>query len=311
MKTFLSLAVYILILLHFYSCNEDVFIDDFRSADTELTLDGNGDVGIIRFAASNWDLLEMYSNNSSYQCKIYDADGNLILAQQDPYLKGMGKIVCDDELTNFTIERSNPKELKITVDENVRSVPFRFVLVASNEYESQTIYVNITPSDRYVIGHITYSLDDCFCEMRIEQESSFVQGNWQDIPYPYLFYPYERASHNVAFKSEMPEAFSLLGEASPTIEIPSMQDARLVMNGTQAQYTSTPQTLPFSNTEQKEINIPPYTIQRITVLIMYNYFETGYTLYAIHPKTGKQRIITGTLQSKMPASYYIKRETIK
>lgn len=151
MKTFLSLAVYILILLHFYSCNEDVFIDDFRSADTELILDGNGDVGIIRFAASNWDLLEMYTYESiSYRCKVYDVDGNIITTVENPYLKGLGKIVCDNELFDFTIERSHPKELKITVRENIRYPYFRFMLIASNEYESQTIYVSITSSDRSV-----------------------------------------------------------------------------------------------------------------------------------------------------------------
>ena len=49
MKIFINLTEYILILLVFYGCNGDVFVDDFRSADSELTLDGNGDTKIIRF----------------------------------------------------------------------------------------------------------------------------------------------------------------------------------------------------------------------------------------------------------------------
>lgn len=53
MKIFINLTEYILILLVFYGCNGDVFVDDFRSADSELTLDGNGDTKIIRFASSN------------------------------------------------------------------------------------------------------------------------------------------------------------------------------------------------------------------------------------------------------------------
>ena len=52
MKIFINLTEYILILLVFYGCNGDVFVDDFRSADSELTLDGNGDTKIIRFASS-------------------------------------------------------------------------------------------------------------------------------------------------------------------------------------------------------------------------------------------------------------------
>ena len=56
MKIFINLTEYILILLVFYGCNGDVFVDDFRSADSELTLDGNGDTKIIRYASSNWDV---------------------------------------------------------------------------------------------------------------------------------------------------------------------------------------------------------------------------------------------------------------
>ena len=42
MKTIVNLTAYILILLGLYSCNDDVFVDDFRTSDTEFTLDGNG-----------------------------------------------------------------------------------------------------------------------------------------------------------------------------------------------------------------------------------------------------------------------------
>lgn len=54
MKTFTNLAAYILIFLVLYGCNDDVFVDDFRSSDSEFTLDGNGDATTIRFASSNW-----------------------------------------------------------------------------------------------------------------------------------------------------------------------------------------------------------------------------------------------------------------
>ena len=53
MKRFLYLTVCFFILGKFYGCNGDVFVDDFRSSDSELTLDGNGDVATIQFAAAN------------------------------------------------------------------------------------------------------------------------------------------------------------------------------------------------------------------------------------------------------------------
>ena len=66
MKTFINFTTYFLILLGLYSCNGDVFVDDFRSADSELTLDGNGDTKIIRFASSNWDVLGVYTYDEGF-----------------------------------------------------------------------------------------------------------------------------------------------------------------------------------------------------------------------------------------------------
>lgn len=314
MKKYIDLTAYLLILLVFYGCNGDVFVDDFRSSDSELTLDGNGDVKTIRFASSNWDfLIYTYSDGFSYPYKIYDEDGNLTTTGEVAYLEGLGKVVCDEDLTGFTIERSNSKELKITVDENARATNFRFMIMAANEYEYQEIYVDISPSDRYVFDHITYSLNGYSHEWRLEETMSFIQSNNLGTPSPCLLFPYKDAHHEVVFKSDDPEAFRLLGGDNPTVEIPSMENEWLGMNGVQAQYTSEQQALPlpFPDTEKKEISIPPKTTQRIIVLLECEWFETEYTLYAVHPKNGRQRTITGTLQSKMPGKCYIARENIK
>ena len=138
-----------------------------------------------------------------------------------------------------------------------------------------------------------------------------MQPNCWGIDYRCLLSPFENVYHEVMFRSDMPELFQLLGESNLTVEIPSVENGHLQMNGKQVRYTSKQQTLPFSNTEQIEVSIPPYTTQRITVLIEYYWFETRYALYAVHPKTGKRRTINGTLQNKMPAAYYITRENIK
>ena len=45
MKRFLYLTVCLLILGEFYGCNGDVFVDDFRSSDSELTLDRSEEIG--------------------------------------------------------------------------------------------------------------------------------------------------------------------------------------------------------------------------------------------------------------------------
>ena len=111
MKTIVNLTAYILILLGLYSCNDDVFVDDFRTSDTEFTLDGNGDEVTIRFASSNWDLVWMYTYDSDFthQYEVYDADDNLIMRNQDVYLKGLGKIVCNEKLTDSSFNAVTPK----------------------------------------------------------------------------------------------------------------------------------------------------------------------------------------------------------
>lgn len=289
MKTIVNLTAYILILLGFYSCNDDVFVDDFRTSDTEFTLDGNGDEVTIRFASSNWDLVWMYTYDSDFthQYEVYDADDNLIMRNQDVYLKGLGKIVCNEKLTDFIIQRSNPKELKITVGENVRNDYFRFMLVVSNEYESQEIYVQITPSDRYVFAHITYSLNAYYSERKIEEEVNIVRSNFENTPSP-LHLIVQGIRHKVTFRSDTSEAFQLLGDGNLTVEIPSIENGSLVMNGVQAQYTSMEQEFPFPDI-YRDIFIPANTTQHITLMQEYEWFETEYTFmpFILRPRSNE------------------------
>lgn len=306
MKTFINFTTYFLILLGLCSCNGDVFVDDFRPSDSELTLDGNGDVATIQFAAANWDWMYV-AFDFPIQYKIYDADNRLITNDQGPSLNGLGKIVCTGEMIDFTIERVHPKEVKITVGENALSAPFQFQLRASNEYEWQEIYVEISPADRYVMDSIIYSLDAYSYdpENKIEKKEGVSFHNLTDVSSTYTIFPFESFYHFMRFKSDVPEAFQLLGEVGLTVEIPSMKDGYLVMNGKRVPFIPAQQMLSCSNTEQKEDIIPPRTSRYYTLSMVYDWLETRYTLYVSHPKTKKQRILSGALHSEMPVKYHI------
>lgn len=311
MKSFVKFTAYIFILLNFCSCNSDVFIDDFQPSVSELTLDGNGDEAVIHFSGSGWRSLNIpvFFQN---ELEVYDAAGNLINGQQ--YLDVLGRIVYHGETLSFTIEGTDPKEVKIKVDENIQSSPFQFLLVASNEYESKEIRVTISPSDRYVFDHITYSLNAYYYDEPIIEKTNMIFDNsLASTEAIYLFFPYKNEYHNVMFKSDDPEAFRLLADSNLLIEIPTIEKGGMGMNGKKAQYTSQLQnlSLPFPDTEKKNVVVKPHTISHITGVLEYEWFETQYTLYAVHPKTGKKRIITGTMQSRIPKSYYIKCEDIK
>lgn len=305
MKTIIHFTTYILILFIASGCNSDVFIDDFRTSDTELTLDGNGDAKVIHFAASNWDLrwIYTYTDNDSYSYKVYDADGNLIANEQYPNLEGLGKLVYDEDLTSFNIERSNPKELKITVNKNARPTHFRFVLIVGNDYESQEIFVEVAPSDRYVFSHITYSLNTYSHLKTVEEENRLSFYNGLDEDYTYWVSPYEGVCSECMFYSDMPEAFLLLADDESKIEIPSLEDGHWVMKGDRAQYSARIQEIPFVSEEKIAFNIPAQSFRLNTVMVIYESVETEYTLYVVHPRTGEQRIITGKFRCKMPVDY--------
>ena len=115
MKRFLYLTVCLLILGEFYGCNGDVFVDDFRPSDSELTLDGNGDVATIQFAAANWDWLAMYTASSlPVQNKVYDPDNRMVTKDQAPSLNGLGKNSCSRQATNMSGRRYTSRFLRET-----------------------------------------------------------------------------------------------------------------------------------------------------------------------------------------------------
>ena len=194
----------------------------------------------------------------------------------------------------------------------VLSAPFQFLLTASNEYEWQEIHVEISPGDRYVMDSIIYSLNAYSYdpENKIEKKEGVSFHNLTDVSSTYTFFPFEAFYHFMRFKSDVPEAFQLLGEAGLTVEIPSMKDGYLVMNGKRAPFISEQQMLPCSSTEQNKDIIPPRTSRYYTLSMMYDWLETRYTLYVSHSKTKKQRIVTGTLHSEMPVKYYITHKDI-
>lgn len=312
MKTFIHITVYLCLLLGFYGCNSDVFIDDFQPSASDVSLDGNGDSMTIQFQSGNWDWLDVYSVYSDGSYKVYDAEGNLVQNGQTTQLQGLGKIVCKAGMAAFTVERTQPKELKIMVEEHVGTAPFEFMIMASNNYETKTINVSISPSERYVIDHITYSLDAYYYDdQQLEQSKHLTVNNSGEFPVIYYLSPYKDTHRVVKFTSDNPEAFQILA-SDLTVEIPSMNGDNLVMSGEQAKYISDRQELPlpFPDNEQKKVTFPPYSHQRVTLWLGYEWFETNFILYATHPKTGKQRMITGTLQSKMPRKYYVTRENL-
>lgn len=312
MKTITRITWGVLLILALVGCNGEVFVEDFRPSVTELTLDGNGDSATIHFDASNWEELGLSNYyGESVRFDIYDEHGTLLERQTNfPYIKGLGKIVCDDGKLIFTVARTAPDAVEVIVDENVHSFPFSFILYANNEYESKKISVTIPPSDRYRFQRIDYSLNGYAYDGNQSGVKERMIINTAGAPRVFTWYPYRDEYRVVKFESDDLDAFDLLEEKDLVIEIPSMVDGFLEMKGERMVYNREYQKLPlpFSDEEEKRVEIPSYSSLLVSLWLQYEWFETRYTLYAVHPKTGRQRTIEGVLQSKMPVDYFITRE---
>lgn len=310
MKAIRNITTFLFLLIGFQACNSDVFVDDFRPSATEITVDGDDGEASIRFASGEWDVLDIFTANGGYMsCTVYDEEGN---SMPGSTLKGLGKIVFQDNIVSFTVDRFTPREVKVTASENISNSDYHFDIMASNDYESHFINVAIPPMGKYVIDHIDYSLSPFFYSANsMEFEYGLKINNISDTPMTYILTPYWEKRRKVWFILEDGYANAL--EEGQDIEIPcANSDGSLSMKGDRVRFSTEEMRLPlpFDDTVQKEVVIPANTYQYIRLLLTYEEFDTECTFYATHPKTGKQRIFTGRFRSKMPIDYFVTREDL-
>lgn len=313
MKRLINAITYILILLALHSCNSDVFIEDIRPSESSIDMDGNGDSFTVHFKSSDWQIISGGCSFTEALFKIYNAEGVNTGQYGAPSLDGLGRVELSEEEIGLTIERKHPKELTINVDESIVSPRFGLSLLVGNEYESHVIEVIITQCDRYVFDDITYSLDAySYSNSTSKNAPSVLVKNGASEPIKTSLFPFRDECREVEFFSYSQGGFNLLQESKLEVDIPTIVGRYLEMDGARALYTHVKQELPlaFAN-EEKVVTIPAHTTQRITPLLLYDWFETDFKIRAHHPKTNKQRTITGQLRSNMPREYFIGRETIK
>lgn len=313
MRRLISAITYILILSALHSCNSDVFIEDIRPSESYIELDGNGDSATIHFDSSDWEIISGDCSLTDALFKIYNAEGVSMGQIGAPSLNGLGKLVLDEEPIQLTIERKHPKELTIKVDESILRPRFGLSITVGNDYESKVIEVLVNQCDRYVLDDISYSLNDYeYYGNGAGDGESITVNNKTSTPITTSIYPFRDKCHELEFISFSPLASSLL-EGNPMVDIPTIVDSLLVMNGARAPYSFVKQMIPLSfANEEKKVTIPAFANQRITPILSYDWFETNFTIRAHHPKTNKQRTITGKLRSNMPTrECFIARENIK
>lgn len=310
MKDIKNITTFLFLLAGLQACNSDVFVDDFSPSATEITVDEANGEASVRFASGEWDVLNVFTIYGSYlSCTAYDTEGN---ATPGSTLTGLGKLVCENDIVSFTVERPTSREVRVTAVENVSNSDYCFDIMASNDYESHTVSIIIPAMGKYVIDHIDYSLSPFFYSANgMEYDHGFKINNNSSNPLTYILKPYWEKWHKVRFILEDGYANAL--EEGQDIEIPcANSDGSLSMKGDRVRFSTEELRLPlpFDDTEQKEVIIPANTYQWIQLFLTYEEFDTECTLYATHPKTGKQRTFTGKFRSKMPIDYFVTREDL-
>lgn len=298
-------------------CNSDVFIDDFLPEAPSVVVERSETVSKIRFKAANWDIQSIMGSAQSdmglmtLYGDIYDAEGNLVTRNQPLYGDGLLKMVYDDGLVDFRIERNDYRGLDVLFGENLRDRPYDVQIYVGNEYESGTVEVTFNPSEKYRVDSVVYRWDEFdFWNNSAEMADAFTIDNTASSePTSVIVSPFQHAKRTVRF---WPDDFNdrreeIFGVPLPEIGIPDVENALPVSKGSSARFARGDQQLPlpFPDDEKAEVTVKPHERRHIEVWLIYERFHVPYTVYASSPATGRQRTFSGTLHSSVPYKYSI------
>lgn len=296
-----------------WSCNNEVFIDEFEPEVTSFTLDGNGDTVVVDFPSDKWDVGAVTTASGLYLSgRIYDADGNLLVQNQDLALTGLGRLEYGSEYMNFTVERRGPRSLSVAIDENMQTGPAQIISVwVGNAYEQHPIEFEISPGERYEVDSVCYALEPGSVETNLESDKVLSFMNLLSHPWETQVVIHSSEKRWGTFQKEA--ATDLRWLASSTVEVPdSVSGGRLVFGGTRVPLAFQPQQIPLDMPDvQKSVTIGPMCSAAISTVLEYRHFRAYYTVYATQPRNGKRRTFSGTYsgQAFTGVFYYTKEET--
>ncbi len=297
-------------------CNSDVFIDDFLPEAPSVVVERSETVSKIRFKAANWDIQSIVGSAQSdmglmtLYGDIYDAEGNLVTRNQPLYGDGLLKMVYDDGLVDFRIERNDYRGLDVLFGENLRDRPYDVQIYVGNEYESGTVEVTFNPSEKYRVDSVVYRWDEFdFWNNSAEMADAFTIDNTASSePTSVIVSPFQHAKRTVRF---WPDDFNdrreeVFGVPLPEIGIPDVKDGVPVLAESSARFVRDDQrlSLPFPDDEQVTVTAKPHERLNVEVYLSLEQFCVPYTVYASGP-AGRQRAFTGTLRSSLPYGYLI------
>ncbi len=318
MRWILNIFIFNIVLI-IVSCNSKVFIDEFLQDSSPVSVtEEKGDV-MLKFRADNWDILGIGNINSDFHVEAMDLEGN---SKELPFKNGETGIVrCHNDFFDFSIEKRLGDELKFTLWENLYDSPVGISVKVGNQYEQKDIEVKVGIMQKYRIDSVVYDWEkwDLYT-IGIVLVDSLVADNSKGIsPLAVTFYPYKNAVRHIKLSSSnglwenfKEECRRCLGMPLPQITVPDLKDGHPVSGSTTITFGLEEQQLAvdLDKNLKAEKNVVAGDIRKLMIYNGLDRYSVPYKVYVSHPKTGRQRIFEGILQSECPRDYLVVSEKI-
>lgn len=302
----------VLMLLGLQACNSGVFVDDFAPSAESISLASDGHAQVIDFKADNWDIFGVYTlTGETIRGDVYDADGQWLGSDPMNVEPGWTKYVLNHPTVALTVERTKGDKLCITSTENAGGKPFECFIDVGNDYDRRYIRVGVEPSEAYQLDSIVYRLNSYSWQDSIPWSGRVEVLNPFPLEKPLTTYvhPYENQSYRVQFTFYEDNPLAIFGENKP--EVPVVDADKygfLYVTGRKIPLDYDVHELPVPDAllaVEEQVTIPAHYSCQVKSIWWYEYFGVDFRLYASHPRTGRKREFSGTLDLHKPQAYDI------
>lgn len=312
-RYFLSALVAAMVALPgLFSCNSEVFIDDFAPSDESVLVPSDGHAKVIDFKSDSWNIFDVYTlNGDVIKGDVYDADGQWLGSDPMYVEPGWTKFVLDHPAVVLTVERTKGDKLRVTSTENASGQPFECFIDVGNDYDRRYIRVEVEPSETYQLDSIVYRLNSWLGQDSVpwHPKSELI------IPYPkeesatYVITPYKGQSYQVQFTFYDDNPLAIFGGNKPEVPLvdvddfgwPYVTDRKMPLD---ADVHELP--VPDSLLEvEEQVTIPAHSPCEIRSRWWYKFYGVDFTVYASHPRTGRKQEFKGELDLYKPQAYEI------
>lgn len=294
-------------------CNPEVFVDRLTLSSEQFSLNGEGETSVVDLSSDEWMVSRIELDIVGYEqlpCNVYDEAGELInesLSLGYAYLPGLGKITFEDKYVDFTIKRTQGKQLEISVGENLRNSDFRFTVELHNLYDFVPITITQSPGSGYIADSIVYTLKAHTYSTYLEKKETIHIMNTSSGILPYKVNVFSSVTHKVCFTSADRKLFSYLKANNKGVRYPrKVTDSGFEMSDQKVSIYPGMQEKPLSFGEvTKTVNLRAGKNQ-ISVYWEYEEYGADFVLYMSNKQSGSQKCVRGIFHSKMPTGdFYV------